>query len=58
MTTPDSSDHSTRRFEHPSPEEIEEINFKWNYKKMIEELKQVVKNCHEEMEITNKNLKK
>ena len=55
MTTPDSRDHATRRFEHPSPEEIEVIDFKQNYLKMIEELKQEVKNCHKEMEIINKN---
>ena len=55
MTTPESRDHATRRIEHPSPEEIEEIDFKRNYMKMIEKLKQEVKNCHEEMEITNKN---
>ena len=52
MTTPESRDHATRRTEQPSPEEIEEIDFKQNYMKMIEELKQEVKNCHKEMEIT------
>ena len=52
MTTPEFRDHATRRTEQPSPEEIGEIDFKQNYMKMIEELKQEVKNCHKEMEIT------
>ena len=43
MTTPDSRDHATRRFEHPIPEEVEEIDFKCNFMKMIEELKQEAK---------------
>ena len=40
----------TRRTEHPTPEEIEEIDSKWNVMKIIEELKQEVKICHKEME--------
>ena len=56
MTSPESRDHATRRSEHPAPEEIEEIHFKRNYMKIIEELKQEVKNCHKEMEITNKKV--
>ena len=50
MTSPESRDHETRRIEHPTPEEIEEIDSKWNYMKIIEELKQEMKICHKEME--------
>ena len=56
MTSPESRDHETRRIDHHSPEEIEEINFKWNYMKMIEDLKQEMKNCCKEMKITNKKV--
>ena len=52
MTSPESRDHATRRIQHPTPEEIEEINFKRKYMKMIEELGQEVKNFCKEMEIT------
>ena len=58
MTTPESSDHATRRLEHPIPEEVEEIDFKRNIMKIIEDLKQDVKNCFKEMEKTNKNVEK
>ena len=54
MTSPESRNHATSRIEHPTPEEIEEIDFKRNYMKMIEELKQEVKICHKEMEINKK----
>ena len=50
MTSPEFRDHETRRIEHPTPEEIEEINSKWNFMKIIEELKQEVKICRKEME--------
>ena len=56
MTSPESRDYETRRIEHPTPEEIEEIDSKRNYMKIIEELKQEVKICHKEMEITNKKV--
>ena len=57
MTTPESSDSSTRRLEHPNPEEVEEIDFKCNLMKMMETLKQEVKNSLKEMEEkTNKRL--
>ena len=49
MTSPDSRDHEIRRIEHPTPEEIEEMDSKQNYVKIIEELKQEVKICHKEM---------
>ena len=55
MTPPEPRDHPTR-IEHPTPEEIEEINFKRNFMKIIEELKQEVKNCRKEMEMTNKKV--
>ena len=54
MTTPDSRDHSTRRLEHPIPKEVEEIDFKQNIMKIIEDLKQEVKNCYKEMEKTKR----
>ena len=61
MTLPESRDHETRRIEHPTPEEKEEIDIKWNIMKIIEELmkiieelKQEVKNCHKEIEKTKK----
>ncbi|KAK7799982.1 hypothetical protein U0070_003128 [Myodes glareolus] len=57
MTSPESRDHETRRIEHPTQEDIEEIDYKQNYMKIIEELKQEVKNCHKEMEIANKKQK-
>ena len=50
MTSPESRDHETRRTEHPTPEEIEEINLKRNFTKIIEELKQEVKICHKQIE--------
>ena len=50
MTSPESRDHETRKIEHPTPEEIEEIDSKRNYMKIIEELKQEVKICRKEME--------
>ena len=50
MTSPESREHETRRIEHPTPEEIEEIDSKWIFMKIIEELKQEVKICHKEME--------
>ena len=56
MTSPESRDHATRKIEHPTPEEIEEIDFKQNIMKIIEYLKQDVKNCHKEMEMTNKKV--
>ena len=45
MTSPESRDKETRRTEHPTPEEIEEIDSKWIFMKIIEELKQEVKIC-------------
>ena len=50
MTSPESRELETRRIEHPTPEEIEEIDSKRFFMKIIEELKQEVKICHEEME--------
>ena len=50
MTSPESRDHETRRVEHPTPEEIEEINSKRIFMKIIEELKQEVKISRKEME--------
>ena len=44
MTPPEPRDHPTR-IEHPTPEEIEEINFKRNFMKIIKELKQDMKSC-------------
>ena len=50
MTSPASREHEMRRIEHPTPEEIEEIDSKRIFMKIIEELKQEVKICHKEME--------
>ena len=50
MTSPESRELETRRIEHPTPEEIEEIDSKRFFMKIIEELKQEVKICHKEME--------
>ena len=50
MTSPESRDHETRRIEHPTPEEKEEIYSKRIFMKIIEEIKQEVKICHKEME--------
>ena len=50
MTSPESRDHKTKRIEHPTPEEIEEIDSKRIYMKIIEELNQEVKTCQKEME--------
>ncbi|KAK7798096.1 hypothetical protein U0070_006500 [Myodes glareolus] len=52
MTSPESREHKTRRIEHPTPEEIEEIDSKRIFMKIIEELKQEVKISHKEMEET------
>ena len=50
MTPPESRELETRRIEHPTPEEIEEIDSKRFFMKIIEELKQEVKICRKEME--------
>ena len=50
MTSPKSRELETRRIEHPTPEEIEEIESKQIFMKIIEELKQEVKICCKEME--------
>ena len=53
MITPESSEQATGRLEHPNPEEVEEIDIM----KVIESLKQDVKNSLKEMEVkTNKKL--
>ena len=50
MTPPESRELETRRIEHPTPEEIEEIDSKRFFMKIIEEIKQEVKICRKEME--------
>ena len=45
-----------KRLEHPIPEKVEEIDFTCNVMKIIEDLKQDVKNCFKETEKTNKNV--
>ena len=58
MITAESSEHATGRLEHPNPEEVEEMDFKRNLMKMMETLKQEVKNSLKEMEEkTNKKKK-
>ena len=56
MTTPDSRDGTTKRLEHPIPEEVEEIDSKCNIMKIIEDLTQDGKNCCKEMEKRNKKV--
>ena len=56
MITPESSEQATGRLEHPNPEEVEEIYFKCNIMKVIETLKQEVKNSLKEMD--EKTIKK
>ena len=59
LITPESSEHTSGRLEHPNPEDVQEIDFKRNIMKMIESLKQDVKNYLKEMEEKNtKSLKK
>ena len=48
MSSPESRDPEIR-IVHPTPEEIEEIDSKVNYMKIIEDLKQEVKNCHKQL---------
>ena len=50
MTSPESRELKTRRIELPTVEEIEEIDSKRIFMKIIEELKQEVKICCKEME--------
>ncbi|KAK7815479.1 hypothetical protein U0070_005591 [Myodes glareolus] len=57
MITPESSEHARGRLEHPNPEEVEEIDFKCNVMKVLETIKQDVKNSFKEMEEkTNKKV--
>ena len=53
IITPESSEHTTGRLEYPNPEEVEEIDFKHNIMKVIESLKQDVKNSLKEMDEKN-----
>ena len=50
MTSPEFRELETRRIEHHTPKEIEEIDSKRIFMKIIEELKQEVKICCKEME--------
>ena len=58
MSSPESRDSEIRTIVHPTPEELEEIYSKVNYMKIIEDLKQEVKNCHKQLEMTNKKVEK
>lgn len=42
MATPESSCCKTGRLEHPTPEDAEENNFKYNFIKMIKTLKEEI----------------
>ena len=42
MITPESSEHTTGRIEHSNTEEVEEIDFKHNIMKILEDIKQDV----------------
>ena len=54
MTTPESRDYERIRFEHAIPEDKEEIGFKCNLMKIIEDLKQDVKYSFKETEKTKR----
>ena len=54
--TSGSSEQTKGRLEHPNPEDVEEIDFKHSIMKVIESLKQEVKNSLKEMD--EKNSKK
>ena len=57
MATPESSGHTTGIPEHPTPADAEENNLKYNLMKMVETLKEEMKNSLKEMEEkTNKKL--
>ncbi|CAO2638382.1 LINE-1 retrotransposable element ORF1 protein [Lemmus lemmus] len=57
MATPESSGHTTRRLDHPNPEEVEGNNSKCNFMKIMETFKEEVRNSLKEMEDkTNKKL--
>ena len=60
MVTPESSDHTTGRLDHPNSEETEEENaFKCNGMKMMETFEEEMKNSLKEMgEKTSKKWKK
>ena len=59
MAPPNPSGLTTRRPEHPNPEETEENDLPYNFIKMTEILKEEMKNSLKEMdEETNKNWKK
>ena len=53
MITPESSEHTTVKLEHSNTEEVEEIDFKHNIMKVVESLKQDVKNSLKEMDEKN-----
>ena len=50
IVTPESSEHAKGRLKHSNIDEVKEINFKCNLMKMMEPLKQEVKNSLKEME--------
>ena len=50
MATPEPSGQKTGRPEHPNPEKAEENGLKYNFMKMIETLKEEMKNFLKEME--------
>ena len=56
MSSPESRDSEIRTIVHPTPEELEEIYSKVNYMKIIEDLKQELKICHKQLEMTNKKV--
>ena len=50
MVTPEPSGYTTGRPDHPNPEETEENVLKYNFMKLIEILKDEMKNSLKEME--------
>ena len=49
MVTPEPTGHTTGRLDHLNPGEAEQNNFKYNFMRMIETLKEEMKNSLEEM---------
>ena len=58
MLTPELSSHTTGRLDHPNSEEAEENNFKCNFMKMIDALKEEMKNSLKEREVKTKKIKR
>lgn len=56
IAIPEPNGPTTRRHEHPNPQKAEENDFKYNFMKMIQALREEKKNSLKEME-ENTNIK-